>query len=491
MSERTYAAVDLGAGSGRVMLGRFNGATMSLEEVHRFQNGPMDLAGTLRWDFDRLFSDVKAGLRVAAKQTGGNIAAIGVDTWGVDYGLLDANGILISPPFNYRDSRTDTMLEAAYERVPKKVMFEQTGIQFMTINTVFQLLSAVIDKTQPLDQAETLLFIPDLVNYYLTGEKRAERTEASTSQCYNPVTKDWAREMLASLEIPDRIFPPFVDPGATLGTLTREVADETGLGGVPVIAVGSHDTASAVAAVPAASPDFAYLSSGTWSLMGIENPGPVINEQALAYNFTNEIGICDTVRFLKNINGLWLIQECKRVWAERGADRSYEEITRLAGAATAFSAAVDPDAAAFMGPGDMPARIREAAAANGDEIPDDPGVILRTALESLALKYRWVMEKLELLKGSSIGVLHIVGGGTQNRLLNQLTANAVQRPVVTGPVEATAAGNVMVQMMATGDLASHAEGRELVRASFETEHYEPVDGEAWDEAFEAYRGFIN
>ncbi len=484
MGDRSYIAVDLGAGSGRVILGNFSGSELDLREVHRFENGPMDLAGTLRWDIHRLFAEIKIGIGKAVMSSGGEVRGIGVDAWGVDYGLLDSDGALLSQPFNYRDSRTETMIEAAFERVPRAKIFEATGIQFMTLNSLFQLLSAVIDKTQPLGRASTLLFIPDLINYFLTGERANERTVASTSQCYNPQTRDWAREMLDALGIPVEKFAPLVDPGTTLGLLRSDVAEVTGAGDVPVLAVGSHDTASAVAAVPASGGEFAYLSSGTWSLLGLETQAPVINEQALDLNFTNEVGVCDTIRLLKNINGLWILQETRRIWAEGGREMTYGEMMSEAAKAKPFTAVVDVDHADFMGPGDMEARIRARAEESGQPSPETRGEVLRSIFESLALKYRWVLERADDLQGRDSDVLHIVGGGTQNRLLNQFAANAVRRPVVVGPVEATAAGNVISQMMATGDLASLEEGRALVRNSFETETYEPADPEAWDDAYE-------
>ena len=490
MGERYYMAVDLGAGSGRVILGTYSGSVLRLQEIHRFENGPMDMAGTLRWDIERLFSEIKIGIGKVVSIADGEVSGIGVDTWGVDYGLLDAGGELTSPPFNYRDSRTDAMMPAAFERVSREKIFDATGIQFMSLNTLFQLLSAVIDKTQRLDQASTLLFIPDLINYFLTGEAANERTIASTSQCYDPRKKDWARDILEALGIPAGLFALLTDAGTTLGVLREPVGKETGAAGVPVITVGSHDTASAVAAVPVTEGKFAYLSSGTWSLLGVESDVPVIGEKALDLNFTNEVGVCDTIRLLKNINGLWIVQETRRIWAERGEEMTYGEMTAEAAAAKPFTAVVDVDHPEFLGPGDMEARIRSFAENSGQPVPATKGEILRTIFESLALKYRWVLDRADELQGHHSDVLHIVGGGTQNLLLNQFAANAVRRPVVTGPVEATAAGNIVTQMMASGDLHSLSEGRALIRESFETETYEPTDQEAWDEGYERFTNLV-
>jgi len=490
MSERCYMAVDLGAGSGRVILGTYSGSVLRLQEIHRFENGPVDMAGTLRWNIERLFSEIKIGIRKAVSVAEGEVCGIGVDTWGVDYGLLNAAGELMSPPFNYRDSRTDSMMDAAFKQVSRKEIFDATGIQFMSINTLFQLLSAVLDKTQRLDQASALLFVPDLINYFLTGETANERTIASTSQCYDPRTRDWAKEILDALSIPAALFAPLTDAGTTLGTLRDAIGKETGAAGVPVITVGSHDTASAVAAVPASVEKFAYLSSGTWSLLGVESDQPVINEKARELNFTNEVGVCDTIRLLQNINGLWIVQETRRIWAERGEEMSFEEMTAEAAAAGPFTTVVDVGDPEFLGPGDMETRIRALAEASGQPLPSTKGEVLRTIFESLALKYRSVLESADALQGMPSEVLHIVGGGTQNRLLNQFAANAVSRPVVTGPVEATAAGNIVTQMMATGDLDSLADGRALIRNSFETETYEPGDQGAWDEGYERFLDLV-
>jgi len=481
-----FLAFDLGASSGRAVAGQFNGETLSLAEMHRFNNGPTRLLDNLHWDALNLFNEMKTGLAKAAGQLGGNIAALGVDTWGVDFGLLDRQGNLIGNPYHYRDSRTDGKVERAFEIVPRAEIFGQTGIQFMQLNSLFQLFAMAQQNSPVFDIAETLLFMPDLFNYWFTGRKTTEYTIASTSQAYNMQENRWATELLAKLGIPSRIFLDVIAPGTNLGPLLPHIAEEAGLKiAVPVIAPGSHDTASAVAAVPVTggARNFAYLSSGTWSLLGVELPAPVINEKSLAYNVTNEGGVQNTIRLLKNLGGLWLVQECRRVWAQQGHDYSFAQLADMAAAAPPFVALIDPDDALFLAPGDMAARIAEFCRRTGQTPPADHGSVIRVALESLALKYRWVLEKLEELMGQPVEVVHIVGGGTQNRLLNQFAANATGRRVVTGPIEATAIGNILLQMLAVGQISSLAEGRAIVQRSFPVETYLPQDRQLWDDAY--------
>jgi len=429
---------------------------------------------------------MKQGLSLYRRQFGPALEGVGLDTWGVDFALIGRDGALLGNPHHYRDPRTEGMFEAAFERVPREEIFEQTGIQFMEINTLYQLLSMRLRGDPTLDQADALLMMPDLFNYWLTGIKACEFSEATTSQLYNPRERAWAHSLLQSLDLPTRIFQEIVQPGTVLGDLRPEVAADAGLEKVPVIAPACHDTGSAVAAVPAQGRDFAYISSGTWSLMGIEVTEPVITRDSLEFNFTNEGGVCGTFRFLKNIMGLWLVQECRRAWAREGEDLSYDEITRLASRAPAHGPLVEPDSHSFLRPGDMPTRIRAFCDRTGQRKPETRGEMARCALESLALKYRWTLEKLEIMAGQSLGVIHIMGGGCQNQLLCQLTADATQRPVIAGPVEATAAGNVLMQALARGHLASLAEARELVRRSFEVITYEPGATEGWDEAYAQY-----
>jgi rhamnulokinase len=478
-----FLAFDLGAESGRAVVGHFDGSRLALTEVHRFVNGPVRVFDTLYWDTLRLWCETKQGLAKAVHDHGAQLASLGLDTWGVDFGLLDRQGGLVGNPVHYRDSRTDGMLEEAFRRVPREDIFQATGIQFMQINTLYQLLAMGVGGSSALAAADLLLMMPDLFNYWLAGRKVSERTIASTSQCLDPNSGDWARPLLDRLGIPTSIFPEVVPPGTVLGELLPSVAGETGAGRMAVVAPGCHDTACAVAAVPAESERYAYLSSGTWSLMGAEVAGPVITGKSREYNFTNEGGVCDTIRLLKNITGLWLIQECRRAWAAEGDALSYDDITRMAAAARPFSAVINTDAGEFLAPGDMPARVAAACRRAGMPPPDGRGEMARTVLESLALRYRWTLGKLEELVGHPLETLHIVGGGSQNQLLNQFTADAIGRPVVAGPVEATAAGNVLMQMLATGYLSSLAEGRELIRRSFETKVYLPRETAAWDEAY--------
>jgi rhamnulokinase len=482
----TYLALDLGASGGRAIIGRFDGERLALEEVHRFTNGPVHIPSargdSLHWDTLRLFIEIQEGLKKAVASCGSELTSLGIDTWGVDYGLLDRNDRLVGLPYHYRDSRNDTMMSEAFRRVPREEVFAATGIQFMQLNTLFQLLAQQIEDPEVLARTRTLLMMPDLLNFWLTGQKFSERTIASTSQALDPRRPAWATGLLDRLGIPTHYLPAIAEAGTVLGGLLPAVIDETGAKQVRVVAPGSHDTASAVAAVPAESADYAYLSSGTWSLMGVETKQPVINADALAFNVTNEGGVCDTIRLLKNIAGLWIIQECRRTWAAEGQALSWDDIVRRAAAARPFVAQIDVDAHDFLAPGDMPARIREYCRRTGQFVPEGVGQIARVVYESLALKYRRVLEMMATLVGHGIGVLHIVGGGAQNRLLNQLTADAIGRPVVAGPCEATAGGNLLRQLLATGAVGSLSEGRALVRRSFDTETYHPEDAAAWDEA---------
>jgi rhamnulokinase len=486
-AKRVFLAVDLGAESGRVVAGVFDGRKLALEELHRFSNTPVCVQGSLHWDVLSLFAEIKHGLAFAGRTYGDSLAGAGVDTWGVDYGLVEKKGELLGNPFHYRDRRTEGMMEEAFRRVPKDEIYRYTGIQFMFFNTLFQLLSEVVHGASSLEVADKLLFIPDLLNFWLTGQKVNERTITSTSQMYDPVSGNWSRTLIKKMALPAHILGEIVSPGTVLGPLVPEVAEETGARTLKVIAPGCHDTASAVAAVPAEGDRHAYLSSGTWSLMGVESERPIINEKSFEFGFTNEIGVCSTVRVLKNISGLWLVQECRRTWAARGDELSYEDLTGLAEQAPPFSAIINPDHAPFAAPGDMPARLEAFCKETGQEPPLSKGELIRTILECLALKYRLVLTRLEELVGHRLEVLHIVGGGAKNGILNQFTANAINRPVVAGPVEATSAGNILLQMLGTGDLGSLSEGRELIRQSFETEEFLPVEPGAWDHA---YRQFI-
>ena len=486
-----FLAVDLGASSGRVMLGRWDGRRFQLEEMHRFPNGGVNVLGTLHWDALRLWSEIQAGLARYAAQVAQPLSGVGVDTWGVDFGLLDRAGQLLGNPVHYRDSRTDGMPERAFQRVPREEIFRVTGLQFMQLNTLYQLFSLVERQDPQLAIAQTLLLMPDLFHYWLSGVKRSEYTIASTSQMLDARQRTWAQDLVERLGIPGQILPTITPPGTVLGPLRPEVQAETGLDqAAPVIAPASHDTASAVAAIPELDPASAYISSGTWSLMGVEIPEPIINETALALNFTNEGGVGNRIRLLKNIAGLWLLQESRRQWQREGREFSWEELLARAEQAEPFRCLIDPDAPDFLGPGDMPGFIRAFCQRTGQPQPQEVGQVVRCALESLALRYRWVLDALERLTGRRLEVIRVVGGGIRNRMLCQFTADACQRPVVAGPVEATALGNIMVQAMASGHLASLEEGRQAVAASVARQHYQPGPAEPWEEAYARFQELV-
>jgi rhamnulokinase len=485
-----FLAIDLGAESGRAILATLADQQLALTEIHRFPNGPVRLPDGLHWDILRLWSEIKTALHIATHKHHAQLAGIGIDTWGVDYGLLDRKGALIGNPYHYRDSRTDGMVEEAFKRLPRERIFDLTGIQFMQLNTLYQLFAQVVQQAPALQMAETFLTTPDLLNYWLSGRKACEFTMATTTQCYDPRRCAWSQPLLQALGIPTHIFPEVVQPGTVLGAVLPEIAEETGCGAVPVIAPACHDTGSAVAAVPAEAPHFAWISSGTWSIMGAEASDPIVNAHSLKYNFTNEGGVNGTWRFSKNIMGLWLVQECRRTWARAGEELSYAAITQLASEAEPFRSIIDVDAAAFFQPGDMPARIQHYCERTQQPIPETKGAIVRCALESLALKYRWVLDRLEEMLGYRLEPIHIIGGGTQNRLLNQLTADATNRSVIAGPIEATAIGNVLMQAIALGHLKSLSEARAVVRHSFKPETYEPQPSDRWDAAYHQLCEFI-
>ena len=462
-----YLAVDLGAESGRVVLGRFDGGRVSLEEIHRFPNIPVRLPDGLHWDVLRILCEIKDGLAKAAREE--HVEGVGIDSWGVDFGLLDGEGALVSNPYHHRDPRTEGMMDEAFGLVPREEIYGTTGIQFLPINTVYQLVA--MRGSPSLTIAESLLLIPDLINYWLTGERVSEYTNATTTQLIDFETGGWSRELLEGLDLPPRLFAPIVSPGTALGTLLPEVVKEVGAG-PPVFAVASHDTASAVVAVPALGEDFAYVSSGTWSLVGVETQEPVVTPEAMEANFTNEGGFGGRTRFLKNVMGLWLIQECRRQWAREGKEYSYEELALLAEGAPS-GPLVDPDHPAFLTPGDMTARIRRFCEETGQTPLEEPAAIARCVFESLALKYAYAIEQAQALTGRTVRSVNVVGGGSQNDFLCQLTADASGLPVVAGPVEATAMGNVMVQAFAQGRVGSLKEIRAVVRDSFEASTYEP------------------
>lgn len=481
-SYHNYLALDLGAESGRAMLGVLDGGRLSLQEVHRFGNGPVRLPDGLHWDVLRLWGEIKAGIATSVK-SGAKLDGVGLDTWGVDFALLDRQGALLANPFHYRDARTDGMLEEAFRRMPRADIFASTGIQFMEINTLYQLLAMVVGKSPLLEIAQTFLTIPDLFNYWLTGKMVCEFTNATTTQCFDPRRRDWAYPVLKALRIPDRLFQPVIEPGTVIDSLDPSVAKEVGALRIPVVAPACHDTGSAVVAIPAEGNNFAWISSGTWSILGVEADQPVVTEKALQYNFTNEGGVFGKWRLSKNVMGLWILQECRRTWARQGEELSYDEMTRLAEAAKPFQAIIDPDFGGFLHPADMPDQIRQYCIHTGQRVPQDKGQLIRSVLESMALKYRWVLERLEEITATRFESIHIIGGGTQNRLLNQFTADATQRSCLTGPVEATALGNVLMQGIALGHIESLECARDLVRSSFPPSVYLPGESKAWDHTY--------
>ena len=483
--EKKYIAVDLGAESGRVMLGSVSADKLVLEEIHRFSNGPIEEDGSLRWDFNRLFAEVKTGIGKAVKAARGSIYGIGVDSWGVDFGLIGADGKLIENPYHYRDSRTNGMMEKAFELMPKRQIYENTGIQFVQLNSVYQLLAMRLADSAALARAKNLIFIADLFSYHLCGKVFAEYTLASTSQFMDMRTGRWSNAVLEGLSLPIDIVPDIVAPGTVVGRLTADIGKEAGCGAIPVIAIGSHDTASAIAAVPAENNNWAYLSSGTWSLIGIEVPRTIVSDKSFEYEFTNEGGVENTIRLLKNLMGLWPVQECRRQWQAEGVDLSYDRMAEMAQKAEPFAAYINVDDTRFLAPGGMPKRINEYLSETGQKTIGEKGQMLRVILEGLAFRYRRVIDMAEDMQGKPVDCLHIVGGGSQNELLCQFTADAVGKKVITGPVEATASGNILMQAKATGQLKSLAEIRQIVRNSFELKVYQPQDTQLWEKQYKA------
>ena len=482
--QKHYIAVDLGAESGRVMLAAVSTEKVSLQEIYRFANGPIEENGSWKWDFQRLFAEIKTGLGKAIQQGGSDIAGIAVDSWGIDFGLIGEDGALIENPYQYRDSRTDGMMEKAFELMPKADIYQNTGIQFMQINTIFQLLSMRLAGSEVLAKAKKMLFTADLVSYHLCGRAYTEYSLGSTSQLMDMSTGRWSQAVFDKLGLPLGIMPEIVRTGTVAGKLKPELCEEFGCEAIDIIATGSHDTACAVAAVPAGAGNWAYISSGTWSLMGIETAGPVINEAAFKHSFTNEGGVLNTIRFLKNIMGLWVLQECKKQWQKEGQDLSYSQLTEMASQAEPFAVYINPDYGEFLSPGDMPAKINEYLKSAGQESLADIGQIARAIMEGLAFKYREEILALEEISGRGIDVIHIVGGGSQNKLLSQFTANATGKTVIAGPVEATAVGNVLIQAVARGEIDSIGQARKVVANSFELTEYKPQDTDVWSEQYD-------
>jgi rhamnulokinase len=482
-------AFDLGAESGRAVLGTLEGGRLAVHEARRFANTPLALSGHIHWNVYALLDEIKGAMRDAAA-TGARPDSVGIDTWGVDFGLLARDGGLLGLPFCYRDNRNAGAMEDYLKLVPKQALYDATGIQFMPFNTLFQIYAMVRERSPLLAAAADLLFMPDLFNYLLTGKKAAEFTIASTSQILDPRTKAWIPGLFQAMGLSKRLLQDVVEPGTVLGPLVDDIAAETGLREVPVVATAGHDTAAAVAAVPAEGTNWAYISSGTWSLVGVEATSPVITPASLAANFTNEGGVGGTIRFLKNVAGLWLVQGCRKAWAEDGT-LSYEELARAAETAQPFTALVDPDDPGFLNPPDMPEAIASYLRRTGQALPGSRAALVRSLLESLALKYRYVIDQLRHVVGRRVDKIHVIGGGSRNSLLCQLTADATGLPVIAGPAEATAIGNILVQALALGRISSLAEMRSIVRDSFEPRTYEPAGTAAdWDAAYVRFREIL-
>ncbi|MFT5492220.1 MAG: rhamnulokinase [Limisphaerales bacterium] len=483
-----YLACDLGAESGRLMLATLADGRLTLEEVHRFPNAVIQTdEGSLHWDIPALFAEVKVGLKKAAA-LGVEISGFSVDSWGVDYTLFDAEDRLMSPTFCYRDPRTERGVKNAYEKTDWETIFAETGIQYMPLNTLFQLMA---ESPERLAEAKLLLGVGDGFHFMLSGRRVIEESMASTFQLYNPTTRDWSDKLIGTLGLPRAIFPAIVPSGEKLGPMLPEIVEESGLGGVEVVATCSHDTGTAVAAVPATEEgSWAYISSGTWSLIGVETEEPILTDACREMNFTNEIGYGGTVRLLKNIIGLWLVQECRREWERRGEIYDYAELTRLAEEAEPLTSLIDPSDPRFVAPGDMPGRIAKFCQETDQAAPEGPGATIRCALESLALLYGKTLRQVEEVTEVSVDRLHIVGGGSKNQLLNQLTANAVGIPVIAGPGEATAAGNALIQAITLGQLDALADARRVVRNSFELKTFEARDTGAWSAAGKRFEAIL-
>ena len=473
-----YLACDLGADSGRLILGTLADGKISLEELHRFPTGATKVAGALHWEFDRLLNELKTGLKKAAAKNL-PIASISTDSWGVDYVLYDERGLPMSPVWCYRDPRTAAGVVQVNGKVGWPEIFAETGIQFMALNTIYQI---VTEPAERLAKAKHLLLIGDAFNYFCSGVARNEVSLASTTQLYNPVQKDWSKKLFAALGLRENLFAPVCPSGTKLGPMKKNLATEVGLPQIEVVASCSHDTGAAVAAVPASGENWAYLSSGTWSLMGVEKPQPVINDQSRSLGFTNEIGYGDTARLLKNIIGLWLIQESRRHWNKGAKKYEFAELEKLAVASAPFASLINPDDARFMSPDNMPGKIADFCRETGQPVPADIGACVRCIYESLALFYRVTLRRTERLIGKKIERLHIVGGGSKDATLNQFTANALKIPVLAGPTECAALGNILVQAIALGHVESHAAAREIVRNSFELKTFSPQDSAQWDAA---------
>ncbi|MFC2132161.1 rhamnulokinase family protein [Bacteroidota bacterium] len=490
MSDSAFLAFDIGASGGRAILGTINNNKLEIKEIYRFPNKMIYINGHYHWDIYSLFENIKTGISLCVKVEKQIPCSIGVDTWGVDFVLLNSEGEFTSLPFAYRDSMFNGKREEFFQIMPAEELYKLTGIQFLPFNSIFQIFAVKKNKPELLEKSDKLLFMPDALNYMLTGIKKTEYTIASTSQLLNPSTKYWEEKIFDKLNISSDLMCEIVYPGEKIGDLNKDLCKELGIDPIPVVAVGSHDTASAIASVPVIENNWAYLSSGTWSLIGVELEQPLINKQAEKLQFTNEGGVENSVRFLKNICGLWLLQECKKVW-EKENDYSYEELIGLSKKGKAFRSIIDPDAADFLNPTNMPEAIREYCKRTDQPVPEDHASIVRCILESLALKYKYVLDQLQETTSDTIKNLHLIGGGSKNDILNQYTANATGLKVIAGPSEATSIGNILMQAKAMGNVNSIQEMRLITANSFELKTYLPTDLKSWDEASEKFRLLVS
>lgn len=488
MKNKKILAFDFGASSGRAMISQIENGKLVIEEIHRFANEPVSVNGRLYWDVLRLFHEIKQGI-LKANATGG-FDCIGIDTWGVDFGLLDKEGQLLANPVHYRDVRTEGMQDSFYKKMSNTALYAATGTQQLDLNTIYQLEALVNNQPELLAQTKKILLIPDLFAYFLTGEMRTEYTEASTTGMLDPATKEWSEEVLNALGISSDMFGEMINPGQVYGNLLPEICEELHCDSVPVIAVATHDTASAVASVPTQEKDYAYISCGTWSLFGTVNDQPILSEESLAAGFTNEGASDGKIRYLKNIMGLWLIQQSRNEWRRQGLDVSFDEMERAAKEAEPFRCFVDPDAKDFVAPGNMPKRVQEFCRRTGQYVPADMGEILRCIYQSLAFKYRYTVESLEKISQKKIASIHMIGGGIKDQLLCSMTADFCRKTVKAGPVEATVTGNVAVQMMHFGILKDLNEARAVIADSFPIKTYEPAENFDGESAYEEFKKYI-
>lgn len=489
MGTHHFLAFDIGASSGRAIVGILENSKLQLQEIHRFKNKMVQIHGSYYWNIYSLFEELKTGLKKCVSEFGIQPESIGIDTWGVDYSLVSAAGQIIGLPFAYRDHRTDNTMDEFFEIMGKKETYLLSGIQFLQFNTLFQLFASGKEKHSPLKTAKHLLFMPDSLNFLFTGIKKNEYTIASTSQLLKPGKAEWEGKLFVAAGVSMGLMEEIVQPGTRLGNLLPEVLEETGSAEIPCVAVAGHDTASAIVSVPAEGENWAYLSSGTWSLLGIESPEPLVSEKTMEMNFTNEGGVDGTTRFLKNIMGMWLIQECKRIWDETG-ELEWQEIVDLSHAAQPFKCLIDPNDPSFLNPGNMPKAIQEFCAKTNQPFPETKGEIARCIYDSLVLAYKHAVKQIESITGKPIAKLYIIGGGANHKTMNQLTADAIGIPVFAGPTEATAVGNIMLQAKACGAVSSLAEIREMVRNSFVIGKFNPSPELDWEAAYRDFEKLL-